>query len=308
MEIVKFLATDLEQGRRLDHYLAENIADLSRSRIQSLIAEGQVKVNEQIVKANYKLRVGDHITLKIPDPQILKVVPENIPLDILYEDDDVVVVNKSQGMVVHPAPGNYSGTLVNALLYHCKNLSGINGILRPGIVHRIDKDTSGVLVVAKNDSAHQNLAVQIKDHTVRRIYLAIVHGVIKEQTGMIDAPIGRDPADRKKITVISRNSKDAITTYEVLERFADFTFLQLKLKTGRTHQIRVHMSYVKHPVLGDPLYGPQQNKLKVSLKGQALHAAKLGFIHPSTNEYMEFSAPLPVYFADILTRLREEKN
>ncbi|WP_227767046.1 RluA family pseudouridine synthase [Zhaonella formicivorans] len=306
MEVVNFLITAEDSGKRLDRYLTEQLPELSRSRIQELIGAGQVQVNHQAVKANYKLKKDDAVTVVIPAPEPLEVLPEAIPLDILYEDGDLLVVNKPQGMVVHPAAGNYSGTLVNALLYHCRDLSGINGILRPGIVHRIDKDTSGVLVVAKNDAAHRHLAKQIKEHSVTRTYLALVHGTIKEQSGRIEAPIGRDPRERKRMAVVDKNGKEAVTSYTVLERFVDYTYLQLRLKTGRTHQIRVHMAYLGHPVVGDPKYGPQ--KPHFGLEGQALHASTLGFVHPRTGAYLEFTAPLPQYFADLLEKLRKTRK
>lgn len=306
MEVVNFLITAEDSGKRLDRYLTEQLPELSRSRIQELIGAGQVQVNHQTVKANYKLKKDDAVTVVIPAPEPLEVLPEAIPLDILYEDGDLLVVNKPQGMVVHPAAGNYSGTLVNALLYHCRDLSGINGILRPGIVHRIDKDTSGVLVVAKNDAAHRHLAKQIKEHSVTRTYLALVHGTIKEQSGKIEAPIGRDPRERKRMAVVDKNGKEAVTSYTVLERFVDYTYLQLRLKTGRTHQIRVHMAYLGHPVVGDPKYGPQ--KPHFGLEGQALHASTLGFVHPRTGAYLEFTAPLPQYFADLLEQLRKTRK
>lgn len=306
MEVVNFLITAEDSGKRLDRYLTEQLPELSRSRIQELIGAGQVQVNHQAVKANYKLKKDDAVTVVIPAPEPLEVLPEAIPLDILYEDGDLLVVNKPQGMVVHPAAGNYSGTLVNALLYHCRDLSGINGILRPGIVHRIDKDTSGVLVVAKNDAAHRHLAKQIKEHSVTRTYLALVHGTIKEQSGKIEAPIGRDPRERKRMAVVDKNGKEAVTSYTVLERFVDYTYLQLRLKTGRTHQIRVHMAYLGHPVVGDPKYGPQ--KPHFGLEGQALHASTLGFVHPRTGAYLEFTAPLPQYFADLLEQLRKTRK
>lgn len=292
-----------QAGERLDRFLAGVLKDLSRSRIQELIKEGQVTVNGQAVKPNYKIKENDSLKVIIPAAQPLEVLPEDIALDILYEDQDLIVINKPQGMVVHPAAGHYSGTLVNALLHHCRDLSGINGVLRPGIVHRLDKDTSGVLVAAKNDYAHQHLAQQIKEHSVKRIYLALLHGRIKEEAGVIEAPIGRDPRERKRMAVVDKNGKEAVTAYTVLERFQDYTFVKLQLKTGRTHQIRVHMAYLGFPVVGDPKYGPR--KPHFGLKGQALHAQTLGFVHPRTGEYMEFSAPLPEYFQEILEKLRK---
>lgn len=288
-------------GERIDKFLAGQLQEVSRSRIQTLIDEEKVLVNRRKVKANYKLREGDLIKVSLPEPEKLEVKAEPIALDILYEDEDLIVINKPQGMVVHPAAGNYEGTLVNALLHHCKDLSGINGLLRPGIVHRIDKDTSGVLVVAKNDFAHRHLAKQIKDHSVKRIYYALVHGVLQEPAGIIEAPIGRDQKDRKKMAVVL-TGKEAITQYWTLETFKDYSFVKLQLKTGRTHQIRVHMAYLGHPVVGDPKYGP--SKPHFDLQGQALHAAVLGFEHPRTGKYMEFSAPLPETMERVLDLLR----
>lgn len=296
------MVEEANQGERVDVAIARSDPNLSRSRVQALIASGLVTVNGSPVKANYKLKSGDKLEWVVPDPEPLRVEPQPIELDILYEDDDIIVVNKPQGMVVHPAAGNYSGTLVNALLYHCSDLSGINGVLRPGIVHRIDKDTSGVLVVAKNDFAHESLAQQIKNHSVKREYVALVHGVIHEPAGMVDAPIGRDPKDRKKMAVTLKNSKHAVTHYRVLERFPQYTLIRATLETGRTHQVRVHMAYLGHPLVGDPKYGPR--KPHFDLKGQALHARKLGFKHPRSGEYMEFEAPLPEYLQKILAKLK----
>jgi len=290
------------EGLRLDLVLAQKYGELSRSRIQKLIKEGQVLVNGKTGKPNLLVKKGDEIKLSLPEPRELEVLPQEIPFQVVYEDQDLMVVNKPQGMVVHPAAGNYEGTLVNALLYYCRDLSGINGVLRPGIVHRIDKDTSGLLLVAKNDFAHQELARQIKEHALTRIYRAVVHGSIPEPAGVIDAPIGRHPVHRKKMAVVLKNSKRAVTHYRVLERFTGFTYIEARLETGRTHQIRVHMSYLGYPVAGDPLYGPQKNRL--DLKGQALHAAVLGFVHPRTGDYLEFEAPLPEYFQALLDRLR----
>lgn len=294
--------SELPEGVRLDIGVTELIGK-TRSYVQTLISDGMVEVNGAVKKANYKIRPGDKVKVVIPPPKELLVEAENIPLDIVYEDEDVLVVNKPQGMVVHPAPGSWTGTLVNALLYHCRNLSGINGVLRPGIVHRIDKDTSGLLVVAKNDQAHQGLAAQIKEHSMARKYIALVHGVVLESTGTIDAPIGRDTADRKKMAVTFHNSKTAVTHYHVLERFHDFTYLRAKLETGRTHQIRVHMAYLKHPVLGDPLYGPRRNPF--GLEGQMLHAEHLGFVHPQTGEWLEFTVEPPEIFTKLLEELRK---
>lgn len=295
---------ELPEGTRLDVGVTEVVVGKSRSFVQTLIQEGHILVNGSVKKSNYKIRLGDQIQVMVPPPRELKVDPENIPLEIVYEDEDLLVVNKPQGMVVHPAPGAWTGTMVNALLYHCLSLSGINGILRPGIVHRIDKDTSGLLVVAKSDLAHQGLAQQIKEHSMARQYLAIVHGVLFEPSGTVDAPIGRDHNDRKKMAVVFQNSKHAITHYDVLERFRDFTYVQARLETGRTHQIRVHMAYLKHPVLGDPLYGPKRNPF--DLHGQMLHAKLLGFVHPRTGANMEFSSQPPEAFRNVLDQIRKD--
>lgn len=297
------VVTTEETGIRLDVLVAGLDEEFTRARVQKLIEQGEVTVNQSPAKSNYKVREGDKISFSVPEPEKLEINPEAIPLDIVYEDGDLLVINKPQGMVVHPAAGNYSGTLVNALLEHCNDLSGINGVVRPGIVHRIDKDTSGLLVVAKNDRAHLSLAEQIKEHSVSRKYMAVVHGVVNEPKGVVDAPIGRDPRDRKKMAVVSRNSKNAVTHYSVVERFQGYTLLECCLETGRTHQIRVHMAYVGHPVAGDPLYGPRKNPL--DLQGQALHAYILGFRHPVSGEFMEFKAELPPYFEEILIKLRE---
>jgi 23S rRNA pseudouridine1911/1915/1917 synthase len=296
------LQFELPEGTRLDVGITEQVGK-SRSFVQSLIEDGQVLVNGSIKKSNYKIRLGDQIQVIIPPPKELKVEAENIPLEIVYEDEDLLVVNKPQGMVVHPAPGAWNKTMVNALLYHCKTLSGINGVLRPGIVHRIDKDTSGLLVVAKNDLAHQGLAEQIKAHSMTRQYLALVHGVLFEPSGTVDAPIGRDHYDRKKMAVVLQNSKQAVTHYEVLERLRSFSYIKARLETGRTHQIRVHMTYLKHSVLGDPLYGPKRNPFDIH--AQMLHAECLGFKHPRTGEYMEFHTSPPELFEHILDRIRK---
>lgn len=296
-----FEINEQDAGTRLDKFLAREIEDLTRSYIQKLLGEGMAKINGKEVKPSYKLQTGDKIELIEPDPVELTVEPENIPLDIYYEDEDVIVVNKPQGMVVHPADGNYSGTLVNALLYHCRDLSGINGVLRPGIVHRIDKDTSGLLVVAKNDASHLDLAGQLKEHSVTRRYLALVHGNLQVESGTIEAPIGRDPNNRQKMAVTDKNSKQAITHFKVKKRFGQYTLVECQLETGRTHQIRVHMAYIKHPVVGDPKYGGKTKKF--NLNGQLLHAAVLGFKHPRTAEYLEFEAPLPKHFQAVLNKL-----
>ena len=302
----KVLQTEEFAGERIDRFLSCRLEELSRSYIQKLIKEGHVKVGEKTVKANYKLCAGDEVSIEIPDASEPDILPENIPLDILYEDSDILVVNKPKGMVVHPAAGHYSGTLVNALMYHCKDsLSGINGVLRPGIVHRIDMDTTGSLLVCKQDEAHRILAKQLKEHTIRREYHAIVHGNLKEDAGTIDAPIGRHPTDRKKMSVNYKNGKPAVTHYQVLERFGNFTYICCRLETGRTHQIRVHMASIHHPLLGDEVYGPAGKPAIKGLKGQVLHAKVLGIHHPATGEYMEFDAPLPEYFVDILQKLRK---
>lgn len=291
-------------GKRLDVFLTGEVPEMTRSHIQKLIDEGRVTVNGMAAKANAKLKPGDEVVFVIPEPEELKVEGEEIPLDILYEDSDLIVINKPRGMVVHPAPGNTSGTLVNALLFHCKDLSGINGVMRPGIVHRLDKDTSGVMMAAKNDLAHLSLAGQIKDREVTRRYTALVHGNIQEPGGVVEAPIGRDPQDRKKMAVVLKNSKPALTRYTVLERYGDYTLVECKLETGRTHQIRVHLVYLGHPVVGDPKYGTR--KAHFGLQGQALHAGVLGFRHPRTGDYLEFSAPVPEPMAGIIKKLQNQ--
>ena len=291
-------------GNRVDKFLSEQFLDLSRSYIQKLIKDGHVTANGKIVKANYKLNALDTLALDKPELQEPDIVPENIPIDILYEDEDILIVNKPKGMVVHPSAGHYSGTLVNALMYHCKDqLSGINGIMRPGIVHRIDMDTTGSLLVCKNDFVHQDLAEQLKEHSIQRIYHAIVHGVIKEDEGTIDAPIGRHPIERKKMSVNYKNGKHAVTHYKVIERFKNYTYIKCQLETGRTHQIRVHMAHIRHPLLGDAVYGPAKCPFK--LQGQTLHAKTLGFVHPRTHEYIEVDAPLPDYFISLLNKLKQ---
>ena len=283
--------------------MTEKLPDMSRSHIQKLIRDGNVTVNKKTVKANYKVSLGEIVEIDIPEPECLDIVPENIPLDILYEDDDILVVNKPKGMVVHPAPGHYSGTLVNAIMFHCKeNLSGINGVLRPGIVHRIDMNTTGSLLICKNDKSHRFLAEQLKEHSITRKYHAIVYGNLKEDSGTIASPIGRHPVERKKMSTKAKNGRPAVTHYQVLERFGNFTYIECQLETGRTHQIRVHMSSIGHPILGDDLYGP--SKSPYTLDGQTLHAKILGIVHPTTKEYMEFDAPLPTYFLDLLEKLR----
>ena len=301
MDIINLTAQN--PGERIDRFLSKDLETLSRSYLQKLLKDGEISVNGKHVKANYKVSEGDKIQIRIPEPENPDILPENIPLDILYEDDDILVVNKPKGMVVHPAPGHYSHTLVNAVMYHCgERLSGINGVLRPGIVHRIDMDTTGSLLICKNDHAHQILAEELKEHSITRRYHAIVHGNIKEDTGTVNAPIGRHPVDRKKMSTKAPNGRHAVTHYKVLERFGDYTYIECELETGRTHQIRVHMSSIGHPILGDPVYGPA--KCPYKLQGQTLHAKILGITHPATGEYMEFDAPLPGYFSDLLQRLR----
>ena len=304
MTKLEFTADQTDSGKRIDSFLADNTEEMTRSAVQKLIEEGSVEVNGKVPAKNYKLRSGDHICLSIPEPKLPEAKPENIPLDIVFEDDDLLVVNKPKGMVVHPAPGNYDGTLVNALLYHCgDSLSGINGVLRPGIIHRIDKDTSGLLIVAKNDFSHKLLAEQIKEHSFTRKYRAVVYGNLKEDEATINAPIGRHQVDRKKMTVTQKNSREAVTHYKVLKRYAGFTYVELKLETGRTHQIRVHMSSIGHPVAGDPVYGPK--KVITSLGGQCLHAYYIEFVHPRTGQTLSFSSGLPDYFTKFLGTLTD---
>ena len=291
-----------EQGNRLDRVLSGRFPDMTRSSLQGLIESGAVSKDGKPLKKNYKVCEADAISVELPEPKEVEIQPEDIPLDVVYEDADIVVVNKPRGMVVHPAPGNWSGTLVNALMYHCgDSLSGINGEIRPGIVHRIDKDTSGLLVVAKNDAAHRSLAEQIAVHSALRQYYAVVIGCPKEDSGTISAPIARHRTDRKKMAV-DPNGREAVTHYAVLERYRGFTYLTFRLETGRTHQIRVHMKHIGHPIIGDPLYGPKTDSWK--LGGQCLHAGKLTLTHPSTGERMTFTAPLPDYFEAVLNRLR----
>jgi 23S rRNA pseudouridine1911/1915/1917 synthase len=300
--IEEWIVAAPDSGERIDKYITEALeAEVSRSQVQLWIKEGAVKVNGTPVKSNYKVAAGDQIAVVVPEPESLDIPAEDLNLEIAYEDADVVVINKPRGMVVHPAPGHTRGTVVNGLLHHCKDLSGINGMLRPGIVHRIDKDTTGLLMAAKNDLAHTSLAAQLKEHSVTRKYLALVHGNVPHDRGTVDAPIGRDSADRKLFAVTPRNSKHAVTHFIVKERIGPYTLLELQLETGRTHQIRVHMKYIGHPLVGDPAYGrPKDNELA----GQALHAAILGFKHPRTGEYHEFSAPLPEDMEKLLHRLR----
>lgn len=295
-----------QEGMRIDKVLAQLQPDMSRSYLQKMIKEGNVTVNHKAVKANYKVVKGDEIVFHIPDPEVLDILPEKMELDILYEDEDIIVINKAKGVVVHPAAGHYSGTIVNGLLYHCKgNLSGINGVMRPGIVHRIDMNTTGVIVVCKNDKAHRFVAEQLKEHSITRKYNAIVHNCFRQDSGVVDAPIGRNPVDRKKMAVNYQNGKPAVTHYQVIENLqGKYSHIECQLETGRTHQIRVHMSSIQHPLLGDDVYGP--SKCPFHLQGQTLHARVLGFLHPSTKEYMEFEAPLPAYFQHLLSLLRGE--
>ena len=295
-----------DAGKRLDKLISEQLPELTRSAVQHLMQDGCVTIAGKPVKKNTRASAGDVITVELPEPREVEIEPENIPLDIVYEDEDIIVVNKPKGMVVHPAPGNWSGTLVNALMYHCgDSLSGINGEIRPGIVHRIDKDTSGLLVVAKNDRAHQSLAEQIKVHSAGRRYFAVVYGTPREQKGTVNAPIARHPVDRKKMAVLA-GGREAITHYEVLEQYAGYSYLTFLLETGRTHQIRVHMAHIGHPIIGDPLYGPAKDKWK--LQGQCLHAGELTLTHPATGERMTFQAPLPVYFTTVLQKLRNQNG
>ncbi|KMK96581.1 RluA family pseudouridine synthase [Rossellomorea marisflavi] len=303
MEVIQHSIDQNNQGERIDKVVSSLNKDWSRSLVQLWIKEGHVKVNGEVVKANFKCPLDASIEIAIPDPEELDVEAEDLNLDIAYEDQDVIVVNKPKGMVVHPAPGHSSGTMVNGLMHHCKDLSGINGVMRPGIVHRIDKDTSGLLMVAKNDKAHEHLVNQLVEKTVTRKYTAIVHGNIPHEYGTIDAPIGRDPKDRQSMTVVD-NGKKAVTHFRVLDRYEDFTLVECELETGRTHQIRVHMKYIGYPLAGDPKYGPRKT---LPLNGQALHAGTLGFVHPRTGEYMEFHADLPEEFTKLIARLENSR-
>jgi 23S rRNA pseudouridine1911/1915/1917 synthase len=302
MERFEWTVTKDQASERIDKFLTTMNEAWSRTQVQIWIKEEHIKVNNAKVKSNYKLACGDHIFLEIPEPEELEIAAENIPLKVVYEDEDVIVVNKPRGMVVHPAPGHYTGTLVNALMHHCQDLSGINGVIRPGIVHRIDKDTSGLIMVAKNDHAHESLVEQLKAKTTQRLYKAIVHGIIPHQHGTIDAPIGRDKKDRQSMTVTEENSRDAVTHFTVLETFDQYTYVQCELETGRTHQIRVHMKYIGYPLAGDPKYGPRKKTLDIN--GQALHAAVLGFKHPKTGKEMLFEAPIPDDMEQLLYQLR----
>ena len=295
-----------EEILRIDRFLGSRLEQVSRSYLQKLVKDGAVLVNGKPVKSSYKVENGDRIHLEIPDAVEPEIEAEPMVLDILYEDSDIILINKPKGMVVHPAAGHYSGTLVNGLMAHCKNeLSGINGVMRPGIVHRIDMDTTGVLIVCKNDKAHNAIAEQLKVHSITRKYYAIVHGVLKADTGTVNAPIGRHPVDRKKMSINEKNGKEAVTHYRVLRRFRRFTFVECQLETGRTHQIRVHMASIGHPLLGDQVYGPAKVPFS-GLQGQTLHSGVLGIIHPSTGEYMEFTAPLPAYFEALLKKLETD--
>ncbi|MDE6209136.1 MAG: RluA family pseudouridine synthase [Lachnospiraceae bacterium] len=301
----KFLVGHDDEGERIDKYLATYNDEMSRSRIRKLLDDGMITVNGRIRKPNYRICTGDYIKLDIPDPVTVDIWPQDIPLDIVYEDNDIIVINKQKGLVVHPAPGHYNDTLVNALMFHCKdNLSGINGELRPGIVHRIDMNTTGLLVCCKNDIAHNFIAEQFKEHSGTRKYQAIVYNCFKDDEGVINAPLGRDPKERKHMAINYENGKEAITHYRVLERFNNFTHIECQLETGRTHQIRVHMASINHPLLGDNVYGPA--KCPFNLQGQTLHAGVLGFVHPRTKEYVEFERPVPEYFSNLLEILRNK--
>lgn len=305
MKLNNIVVSDEDDLIRIDKFIANVASDLTRSRIQGLISDGNITVNDKIVKANYKVREQDIINILIPDAVPVDIPAEDIPLDIVYEDNDILIVNKPKGMVVHPAPGHYTGTLVNALMHHCKdNLSGINGELRPGIVHRIDMDTTGLLVVCKNDKAHNFVAEQLKEHSITRKYQAIVYNAFKDEEGTVEGNIGRHPNDRKKMT-ITPNGKEAITHYKVLKNMGKYTLIECQLETGRTHQIRVHMSSINHPLLGDEIYGPKTCPFK--LQGQVLHAKSLGFIHPTTKEYMEFDSELPTYFTKLIDTLSNQQ-
>ncbi len=298
-DIINITAEDSFVGERIDKYISDMLSSYSRSYIQNLINKGLVLVDNKNIKSSYKLSTGDSIEIRIPYPEEITIEPENIPLDIIYEDNDIIIINKPKGMVVHPAAGHYSGTLVNALMYHCRdNLSGINGVMRPGIVHRIDMDTTGVIVACKNDKAHASLSEQLKEHTITRYYYAICYNRFNCEEGVVDAPIGRHPQDRKKMAINYKNGKSAVTHYKVIKEFTNYSYIRCQLETGRTHQIRVHMASIGHPLLGDTVYC--NAKCPYQLQGQTLHAGVLGFIHPSTGKYVEFEAPLPEYFQKLL--------
>lgn len=302
MSLIRLEADENSVDERIDKYLGAVLSDRSRSFLQKLIREGGVLVNGKPVKASYRVDGDDQIEISLPEPETPVIPAEDIPLDILYEDEDLLIVNKPKGMVVHPAAGHRTGTLVNAVLYHCRGqLSGINGVMRPGIVHRIDRDTTGALVVCKNDRAHNHVAKQLKEHTITRRYMAVVAGVIREEEGTVDAPVGRHPTERKKMAAGVKNGKRAVTHYRVLQRFSAHTLIECRLETGRTHQIRVHMASIRHPILGDTVYGPSKDPWH--LEGQALHARVLGLVHPDTGEYIEVEAPVPDYFQKLLAKL-----
>lgn len=301
MKIELLIVEEELEGERLDAFIAGELGELSRSQVKGLIDDKKVEVDGEVRKASYRLKLGEEVKIIIPEAREVEIVAQDIPLTIIYEDSDIAIIDKPKGMVVHPAHGNPDNTLVNALLFHIKDLSGINGEIRPGIVHRLDKDTSGIMVVAKNDQAHRNISGQIKEQTINREYLALVHGIIKENLGTIDAPIGRSKVERKKMAIVAEG-RNAVSHYQVMERFNNYTLVKVKLETGRTHQIRVHMAYLKHSVVGDPLYGSPRRHF--NLDSQALHAHILGFKHPSTGEYVEFKSPVPKYIEDILEELR----
>ena len=302
VETISITVSNEEEGERLDSFLAKRIKELSRSAVARLLKEGEILIDGKSVSANHKTKTGEIFSINIPDPEPLDAEPENIPIDTIFEDEDIIVINKRAGLVVHPAKGNTRGTLVNALLYHCKDLSGIGGKMRPGIVHRLDKDTSGLIVIAKNDQSHKALSEQLKSKTMGRVYVAVVRGIIKKDKDTIDVPIGRHPVYRKKMSIRTDTPREAVTDYEVLERFKDTTYVKVRLRTGRTHQIRVHLSSLNHPVLGDLVYGKHKTKL---IDRTALHAMRLTLIHPGSGEKMKFEAPLPPDFEELLSRLRQ---
>lgn len=303
MDEIKLISE--ESDLRIDAYISSKLDSLSRSAVQKLIGDNNITVNNKAINKNYKIKINDEIKVIMPPPQVLDVKAEDIELDIVYEDSDVAVINKPQGMVVHPAAGHYSGTLVNALMNNVEDLSSINGVLRPGIVHRLDKNTSGLLIIAKNDLSHSFLSNCLKEHSINRIYYALVEGVVKNDKGVINAPLGRSEKDRKKRCVTTKNSKEAITNYEVIKRYKKYTLIKLKLETGRTHQIRVHMKHIGHPVVGDDVYGKEDKKF--GLKGQLLHSKSIGFIHPTTKEYLEFDSELPDYFKKVLEKIEKSE-